>query len=323
VDLVGEQQRIGWIGAGRMGFELAIRLLNSGYDVAVWNRTREKAEPLASLGATIVDTPAELADRDIVVTMVSSSDVFTQVTLGEDGLLTVEGVAPGLLIDASTISAEASEQVRIEARKVGCELLAAPVSGSPKVVKSGRLGVVVSGPRDAFELAEPLLGCFGATVTYVGENDKARLVKICHNLILGVVTQVLAETTVLAEKAGISRADYLEFINGSVMGSVFSRYKTPGLVNLDYTPTFTSRLLRKDFELGLEAARALDVPLHVSSLVHQQVVTTIGNGFGDVDFSALLEMAARGAGLELESEDRDDVSDGLAPIDDLSSRRPA
>jgi 3-hydroxyisobutyrate dehydrogenase len=314
--------KIGWLGTGRMGFELALRLLNAGHELSVWNRTRAKAEPLASLGATIVDRPADLADCDIVFTIVSSSDVFGEVMLGDGGLLTVEGVTPSLVVDSSTISADASERVRAEATKLGCDLLAAPVSGSPKVIKAGQLGVVASGPREAFERAAPYLEVFGQTLTYVGEGDAARLVKICHNLILGVVTQVLAETAVLAEKAGIKRADYLEFINGSVMGSTFTRYKTPGMVNLDYTATFTGHLLRKDFELGLEAARALDVPLPVSAGVHQQVIDMIGNGLGDVDFSALLEMAARGAGLQLESEERDDVTDGLVPIDDLSQRRP-
>jgi 3-hydroxyisobutyrate dehydrogenase len=314
--------KIGWLGTGRMGFELALRLLNAGHELSVWNRTRAKAEPLASLGATIVDRPADLADCDIVFTIVSSSDVFGEVMLGDGGLLTVDGLTPSLVVDSSTISADASERVRAEATKLGCDLLAAPVSGSPKVIKAGRLGVVASGPQEAFERAAPYLEVFGQTLTYVGEGDAARLVKICHNLILGVVTQVLAETAVLAEKAGIKRADYLEFINGSVMGSTFSRYKTPGMVNLDYTATFTGHLLRKDFELGLEAARALDVPLPVSAGVHQQVVDMIGNGLGDVDFSALLEMAARGAGLQLESEERDDVTDGLVPIDDLSQRRP-
>jgi len=312
---------IGWLGTGRMGYELAIRLLNSGHELRVWNRTRDKAEPLAQLGATIVDSPSELAGCDIVFTIVSSSDVFVEVMLGDGGLLTVPGTHPSMVIDSSTISATASETVRATTDALGCALLAAPVSGSPKVVKSGRLGVVVSGPRDAFERARPLLGLFGSSVTYVGEGDRARLVKICHNLILGVVMQMLAETTVLAEKAGIARSDYLEFINGSVMGSVFSRYKSPGMVALDYTPTFTGPLLRKDFELGLEAARGLDVPLPVSAQVHQIVVDMIGNGLGDIDFSALLEMAARSAGITLAPEDAE-VSDGLAPIDDLSARRP-
>jgi 3-hydroxyisobutyrate dehydrogenase-like beta-hydroxyacid dehydrogenase len=150
----------------------------------------------------------------------------------------------------------------------------------------------------------------GRTVSYVGEGEAARLVKICHNLILGVVAQVLAETTVLAERGGISRADYLAFINDSVMGSTFSRYKTPAYVNLDYTPTFTGHLLRKDFELGLEAARQLDVPLPLTALTHQIVLSLIGQGFGDQDFATLLELAARGANLTLEPDDRV-IADGL------------
>jgi 3-hydroxyisobutyrate dehydrogenase-like beta-hydroxyacid dehydrogenase len=150
----------------------------------------------------------------------------------------------------------------------------------------------------------------GKTVTYVGEGETARLVKICHNLLLGVVTQVLAETTVLAQKGGVTRADYLDFINGSVMGSTFSRYKTPAFVSLDFTPTFTGHLLRKDFELGLDVARQLDVPVPVTALTHQIVTTLIENGLGDVDFAALLELAARNADLKLKPEDRE-VSDGL------------
>lgn len=310
-------ETIGWIGTGRMGYALATRLLNAGCDVAVWNRTRTKAEPLTALGATVVDSPVELAGRDIIITNVASSQVYTDVILGEQGVLSGEG-APRLIVDSSTISEDASETVRAAAAKVGTAVLAAPVSGNAKVVKSGRLSVVASGPQDAFELARPYLELFGASVTYVGEGDAARLVKICHNLVLGVVTQVLAETTVLAERAGIPRSAYLGFINNSVMGSVFSGYKAPSFVNLDFTPTFTGHLLRKDFELGLEAARRLDVPLPASALVHQMVVHLIGAGMGDEDFGRLLTLAAQGAGYELESEQRE-IPDGLTPIDDLST----
>ena len=314
--MAADGNTIGWIGAGRMGVELAARLLRSGYDVSVWNRTREKAQPLEELGATVVESPADLADRDVVVTMVSSSDVFEHVTTGESGLLTREGVAPKVLVDSSTISEEASERVRTAATNVGTEVLAAPVSGNPKVVSSGRLTVVVSGPKRAYEFVEPVLNAFGKSVTYVGEGDAARLVKICHNLLLGIVAQSLAEITVLAERGGVARSDFLEFINASVMGSVFSRYKTPAIVNLNYSPTFTGHLLRKDFELGLAAARELDVPLPTAALVHQLVAMMIGQGLGDDDFIALLEMQARGAGHELVAEDID-VSDGLEPVDEL------
>ena len=314
--MAAETQTIGWIGVGRMGAALASRLIRSGYDVKIWNRTRSKAEPLAELGASIVDTPADLASCDVVITMVSSPDVFEKVTLGENGVLTRDGVAPKVLVDSSTISEESSERVRTAGSKVGTELLAAPVSGNPKAAKSGNLTVVVSGPRAAYDTVEDVLATFGRKVTYVGENDAARLVKICHNLLLGVVSQTLSEITVLAERGGVARSDFLEFINSSVMGSVFTRYKAPAMVNLDYAPTFTGHLLRKDFELGLEAARELNVPMPTSALVHQLVVSLIGNGFGDQDFITLLEMVARGADHTLEPEDIE-VSDGLEPIDDL------
>ena len=185
------------------------------------------------------------------------------------------------------------------------------MSGNPKVVKSGKLTSVVSGPRDAYEEALPYLELYGRKVTYVGAKDEARLVKICHNLLLGVTTQNLAEITVLAEKAGVSREDFLAFINDSVMGSTFTRYKTPAFVNLDFEPTFTWHLLRKDFELGLGVGRALDVPLPTTALVHQIVIDGIGRGLGEQDFAALLELEAAGAGLEIESEEAD-VDDGLS-----------
>ena len=306
-----ESHTIGWIGTGRMGYALAERLLENGCDVSVYNRTRSKAEPLAALGAKIVDSPAELADRDIVFTMVAGPDDVLEVTLGENGVLSRDDVAPKIIVDSTTIDPDASEQLRRGAQERSTAVLAAPVSGNPYVVASGKLTSVVSGPREAFETARPYLEMYGRKVTYVGEEDRARLVKICHNLLLGVVTQSLAEVLVLAEKAGVSRADLMEFMNDSVMGSTFTKYKTPALVNLDFKPTFTWHLLRKDFELGLEQGRQLDVPLPTAALVHQMVVDGIGRGRGDEDFAALLELAAEGAGLELEPEDAD-VSDGLS-----------
>jgi 3-hydroxyisobutyrate dehydrogenase-like beta-hydroxyacid dehydrogenase len=205
---------------------------------------------------------------------------------------------------------DVSSEIRSRARELGAALLAAPVSGNPKVARAGKLTLAVSGPRDAFERARPYLEMLGRGVTYVGEGEAARLVKICHNLILGVVAQVLAETTVLAEKGGIKRADYLAFINDSVMGSTFSRYKTPAFVNLDFTPTFTGHLLRKDLELGFEAADQLKVPLPLSALTHTIVVELIEKGLGDQDFATLLELEAQAAGLKLEPENRQ-LSDGL------------
>jgi 3-hydroxyisobutyrate dehydrogenase-like beta-hydroxyacid dehydrogenase len=293
-----------------MGAALAARLLDAGYDVAVYNRTRSKAEPLAERGATVVESPADLADRDVVFTMVGGSPDFVEVTTGPQGVLSREDAAPRMLIDSTTISSEAAEQVRALAAERGVAMLAAPVSGNPKVVAAGLLTLVASGPREAFDEARPLLEVLGAGVTYVGEGERARLVKICHNLMLGVVAQSLAEIVVLAEKGGVSRADFMAFLNDSVMGSLFTRYKTPAYVNLDFKPTFTPALLLKDFLLGADAAREHEVPMPVAAATQQVVQGMIGNGYEDVDFAALLELQARASGLEIAPEDVE-VSDGL------------
>jgi 3-hydroxyisobutyrate dehydrogenase len=302
--------KLGWIGTGRMGFRLAERLLGAGCDVAVYNRTRSKAEPLVEKGGKLVGAPGDLADRDIVFSIVSGDDDFRAVTIGRDGVLAQQGAAPQILVDSTTISARVSAEVRDAGKRVGTRLVAAPVSGNPKVVKAGKLTLVCSGPQEAYETARPYLDLLGAGTTYVGEDDAARLAKICHNLMLGVVTQSMAEITVLAEKAGLERSAFLEFLNKSVMGSVFTRYKTPAFVNLDYRPTFTPVLLRKDFDLGLKAARELDVSMPVAALVHEIVQSVISHGSTDEDFAIMLEYQARASGVELEPEDIE-VSDGL------------
>jgi 3-hydroxyisobutyrate dehydrogenase-like beta-hydroxyacid dehydrogenase len=304
--------RIGWIGTGRMGAALVRRLLDAGYDVAVYNRTRSKADALAELGATVVDSPADLATRDVVFTTVGGSEDFKEVAIGREGVLSRADAAPRILIDSTTISQEASDEVRAAAAERGTAVLAAPVSGNAKVVAAGRLTMVLSGPRAAFDEARELLDVLAARATYVGDGDRARLVKICHNLMLGVVAQTLAEITVLAEKGGVSRADFFDFLNESVLGSTFTKYKTPAYVNLDFKATFTPALLLKDFLLGADAARELEVPLPVAAAAQQAVQALIGHGYDDIDFAALLEQHARASGLELVSENAP-VGDGLAP----------
>jgi 3-hydroxyisobutyrate dehydrogenase-like beta-hydroxyacid dehydrogenase len=304
-----EQPSVGWIGAGRMGLQMASRLLDAGYDVAIYNRTMAKAAPLISRGATPADSPADLAGRDVVFTMVSSSDDLLQVTSGPTGVLS--GVrSPRLLVDFTTVSVQASAAVREAAEKRGAEFLAAPVSGNPKVVRAGKLSLAVSGKAETFTAAESLLQVFGHRVTYVGEDEVARLVKICHNVLLGVTIQTLAEVTVLAEKGGASRAAFLEFINHSVLGSMFTRYKSPALVHLDFTPTFTVPLLLKDFDLGLAASRELEAPMPIAATAAALVASALGAGYRTEDFATVLLEQARRAGITLEPEDAE-VDDGL------------
>jgi 3-hydroxyisobutyrate dehydrogenase len=305
------KRKIGWIGVGRMGYPMAERLAKAGADVTVYNRTRAKAEPLTKSGIRLVDRPADLADRDIVFTMVSASDDLKQVTFGKDGVLAGTARAPKILIDCSTVSEEASAEVRDAAAKRGTQMLASPVSGNGKAVKAGKLSVVVSGPKDAYGTALPYLQALGQGVSYVGEGELARMVKICHNVFLGIVIQGLVEVTVLAQKGGVPRHAFLDFMNKSVLGSIFTRYKAPALVNLDFTPTFTPILLRKDLDLGLAAARKVGTPMAVTALVREILQGLIGQGFTEQDFATLLVQQAKAAGLPLEPENVK-VSDGLS-----------
>lgn len=309
----GPPHRLGWLGLGRMGAALARRLLAAGCDLTVYNRTRAKAEPFAALGAKLAGSPADLAARDIVFITVGTPQDLTDAVLGPGGLMSSEA-APSIVVDCSTISVEASRQVRGQLAERGTALLAAPVMGNPRVAGAGKLTLAVSGPADTFSAAEPYLNLLGAGATYVGDGELARIVKLCHNLFLGVVTQSLAEVTILAQQSGVSREAFLNCLNNSVMGSTFTRYKSPAFVNLDFHPTFTSELLRKDFDLGLAAAREREVPLPVASLVHQLIQSLIGHGYADQDFAALIELEARSAGISLESEGAD-ISDGLDPTD--------
>jgi 3-hydroxyisobutyrate dehydrogenase-like beta-hydroxyacid dehydrogenase len=291
--------RIGWIGLGNMGLPLVSRLLNAGCDVGVYNRTRAKAEPLAELGATVVDVAADLADRDIVFSVVPGPAEFTEVMLGDRGLLSGSGSAPGILVDCSTISAEAAAAVREVADRRGAALLAAPISGNGRHVAAGGALFAVSGPVEAIETVRPYLEILGRGMHRLGQADDARLVKIAHNLFLGAIIQSLVETMLLVEAAGISREAYLDFINDSPLGSTFSGYKTPALVDLDWTPTFTTTLLRKDLDLGLAAGSDLGVELPVTATVRDQVQAAIDAGHGDEDFAVLLAVQAQALGIEL------------------------
>jgi 3-hydroxyisobutyrate dehydrogenase len=291
--------RIGWIGVGNMGLPLVTRLLRAGCDVAVYNRTREKAEPLGEIGATVVDAPVALADRDIVFSVVAGPDDFRTVMLGDQGALSDPAVAPRLLVDCSTISAEASAAVRAVAQRRGVSLLAAPISGNGRHVAGGGALFAVSGPEKDVETIRPYLEILGRGMHRLGDGDDARLVKIAHNLLLGAITQSLIETTLLVEAGGISRRAYLDFINDSPLGSIFSGYKTPALVDLDWTPTFSTALLRKDLDLGLDAAAERGLELPVTAAVREQAQAAIDAGYGQDDFAAMLAAQAAANGVDL------------------------
>lgn len=309
---------IGWIGLGRMGSPMCERLVKAGHTVRVWNRTRAKAASLEAAGATLVDRPADLATVDVLFTMVSTGKDLEAVYFGPDGVAS-GSTRPPIFVDCSSVGLDEGAAIRKAITAGGSAFLAAPVSGNGKCVKAGKLSQAVSGARTAFDTVRPLLEAIAANgVSYVGEGELARICKIAHNVFLGVVTQNLAEITVLAERVGVSRHDFLAFINNSVMGSIFTRYKTPALVNLDWTTTFTPELMRKDMDLGLAIARKLDVAMPVAATTREAIQTHFGaaslkpdpSAYLAQDFAAVLETVALQAGVTLSSENRQ-VASGL------------
>jgi 3-hydroxyisobutyrate dehydrogenase len=313
-------QRIGWIGMGRMGYPMAERLLEAGCDVSLWNRTRSKAAPLSAKGGKVVDHLTDLAGLDAIFSMVSTGPDLEAVYFGKDGVVgDKDDALPKIFVDCSTIAVDESAAIRQRLAARGAAFIAAPVSGNANVIRAGKLSAVASGPRTAYDTVEPLLKIFAPSgVSYVGDGELARVCKIAHNVMLGVVIENLIEITLLANKMGVPRHAFLAFINNSVMGSMFTAYKSPALVNLDWTTTFTPELLRKDFDLGLALAREWEVPMPIAAAAREILQSHIGAArlrpdaehYLHSDFAALAETLARAAGMTLASENTV-VSSGL------------
>jgi 3-hydroxyisobutyrate dehydrogenase len=313
------KHKIGWIGMGRMGYPMAERLLKAGYDVSVWNRTRSKAEPLTKVGGKVVDHLSDLKGVDVLFSIVSTGKDLDQVYFGKNSVTGQGGKVPKIFVDCSTIAVEDSASIRDRLKQLGAEFVAAPVSGNAKVIKAGKLSAVLSGSEAAAKTVTPMMEVIAPQgVSYVGEGELARICKIAHNVMLGVVIENLIEITLLANKMGVPRHAFLAFMNNGVMGSMFTRYKTPALVNLDWTTTFTPELLRKDLDLGLELGREWDVPMPVTAATREVLQSHFGaatlksdpDEYLQKDFAALMETMALASGMKLESENKN-VPTGL------------
>ncbi len=307
-------QKIGWIGVGRMGFQMAERLAKANYDISIWNRTRSKAEPLTQFGAKVVDKPVDLAGVDMLFAIVSEGKDLEEIYFGKDGIVThAKGQLPKTFVDCSSISVDDSVRIRARLKEHNVEFVCAPVSGNGLVIKAGKLSSVVSGPEAAAKAAMPIIEVFAPRgVSYVGDGELARICKIAHNVMLGVVIENLIEITLLANKMGVPRHAFLAFMNNGVMGSMFTAYKTSALVNLDWSTTFTPELLRKDLDLGLDLGREYDVPMPVTAATREVIQQHIGKALSQPnakeilaqDFARMAETMADLAGMKLTSENK-------------------
>jgi 3-hydroxyisobutyrate dehydrogenase-like beta-hydroxyacid dehydrogenase len=290
--------KIGFVGLGNMGRPMAQRLLDTGWDLAVYNRTRAKTAPLVEAGAHAVETLGELRGCDIVISMVGTDEDLRAITLGAGGLFDVSSTDL-LLVDCSTVSAEVTTEIAAVAQARGGDLLAAPVAGGPSVIPDGRLAIVCSGTPAAYQHAEAVLKSLAHTVIHAGEDAVSRHVKILHNLVAAVVVHAVAEVSVLGESIGVNRADLLEFLCAGAVGSPFIRYKSEQMKSLDFTAAFAASLMLKDVDLGHTLAGPTGVETPLVDQTRDTLRALVDTGLGHLDVSALVTYLADSNGIEL------------------------
>ncbi|MBW3129644.1 NAD(P)-dependent oxidoreductase [Hymenobacter profundi] len=269
------QPQLGWIGLGNMGNPMSSRLLEAGYPVAVYNRSKDKEKALRTAGATTADSPAALVQQaDVVFLMVSDDQAVRDLFTGPDGLLQAQASGK-LLINMSTISPGISEEMARLSQQKGHTYLDAPVSGSVKQAETGQLVIMVGGEEPAFQRAQPLFEHLGKLALHLGPTGSGNRAKLAINTLLGFYTQGLAETFLFAQQHGLKLEDMQTIIANGAMGNVFSKIKGEAIMAENYQAAFALKHLAKD--LRLAKAEGLNTPL--GEVVHdtfQQAEPTLG-----------------------------------------------
>src|SRR6266571_7894710 len=267
-----------------MGSAVAERVLAAGYPLLVYNRTPEKAQALVAAGASVADSPAQVASEvDMVLPSLANDEAFEAV-----GREVVAAARPGTaLVDLSTVSPEASARIAAKAEAASVAYLRAPVSGNPTVVRAGNLSFIVSGAYETLERVEPVIRAIGPTIHHVGDAEQARIVKLAINLMIAGLAQLMSEALVLGEAAGVSREALLEVMGSSAAGAPFVKYKTEPLLRDDFSATFTTALMEKDIDLVLDAAADVGVELPVAQQMKTLLRGAIEAGYADDDLMAL------------------------------------
>ena len=281
-------QRIGFVGIGLMGRQMGQRLLTAGFALQVWNRTKEKAGELLQAGAQWGDSPAACArTADVVIIMVTDSSASEQVICGRDGVLA--GAHPGLiLVDMASIAPEMSRSLAAKAAAKGVTMLDAPVTGNPKVAADGKLGIMVGGPKQAYDACLPVFQAMGVKIIHVGENGKGTTLKLINNLILGVAIEAVAEALVLAGKAGIDPVKVLEIT--SVGGARTGAMETRGarMIGHDFSPHFSANNMYKDLAQVMQLAGEVGAFLPATGIALEMLRAVKNQGKGEMDSCSVI-----------------------------------
>ena len=290
---------IGWIGAGRMGVAMAGFILKAGYPLLVYSPTAASRQKLVALGAREALSVAQCATAaDIVFSCITNDAALREVALGPQGVL--DNAKPGVIfIDTSTVSAQISAQVAEQAQTRGIAYLRIPISGNAASARTGNVTALVSGSQTAWNTVKPIVQTFSVAQVYLDSGDEARIMKLVVNLLVYAHAQAMAEALTLGRKAGLDWNLMLDTLGQSTLASPWLKAKVALMKPRDFTPTMTGRMILKDLDLMLDAARSNDVPLPITALTRQLTQALIGEGYGDEDYMAAIKLAEKQAGLQL------------------------
>jgi len=290
--------RVGFVGLGNMGLPIARNLLKAGHELTVYNRTRSKAEALASEGARVANSLTEACTLEVVINMLADDAALEQMAFGDGGLVnTLAG--GGVHLSLSTISTALSRRLTQAHSARGQSFVASPVFGRPDAAEAARLVAIAAGPAEAIARVRPLLEAISRKVFIIGsEPYSANAFKLAGNFLIASTLETLSEAFTLARKSGVDPAKFLEILNGSFFQSpVYENYGKIILGGKFSPPGFALRLGLKDVRLVLAAAEEASVPMPVASVIRDHFVSGVARGWGDMDWAALAKVVEEGAGL--------------------------
>ncbi len=302
-----KSNRVGFIGLGLMGRHMAGHVLRAGYPLTVWNRSRDKADALIDAGAKWADSPKQVAEQsDVVITMVTNSAASEEVICGQNGVL--EGASDGLtMIDMGSIAPETSREIAARCAEKKVAMLDAPVTGAPRVAEAGKLGIMVGGEEETFERSRELLETMSAVIVYAGKSGQGSTLKLINNLILGVAIEAVAESLVLAEKAGIDPMRVVEItsVGGARTGAMETR--GPKMIEGNFNPGFTVSNMYKDLSNVMSLADQVDATLPTASASLEVLRAARANGLNEKDSGSVVQIIRSLSGMNQQHRDLKDT----------------
>jgi 3-hydroxyisobutyrate dehydrogenase len=285
--------KIGIIGTGMLGRAVATRLLKSGYKLTVYNRTREKADELKTIGATVVNSPKDVAkSSDFVITIVKDAQAVEAVSFGKDGIL--DGKHDGLIVaDMSTTNPVSSREIAKKFKGNGIHMLDTPVMGGPIQAESGDLVVMIGGGKTVYENHKKIFDTIGNKTFYLGESGSGHAMKLAMNLQISMLALSLSESITLVRGAGLDPETFLEILNSTYFKTGMSVNKGPKMIKGDFKPTFSLKMMKKDLDTINQAAEKFNLSLPMAKLANKLYQDAIENGFGELDYTGILEFVKK------------------------------